>query len=97
MFKGEDYNYSSGEDENSQDSESFEDITIEKPIREEKGFFARLSSNIRSFTGGKTLTEEDLIPILKTFQEQLISKNVAHEISVKLCDSIKTNLLATKS
>lgn len=79
-------------DEDEEFSDSSDDGQIQEKSQK-KGFFSRLSSNIRSFAGGKLLTEEDLKPILQSFQEQLMSKNVAQEISEKLCDSVKANLL----
>jgi len=48
-------------------------------------------------TGNKTLNSLDLDPVLEKFKEILIGKNVAEEISVKICSSIKENLLKTKS
>lgn len=48
-------------------------------------FFKKLGS-------GKTITKEAMIPALEKMKEHLIAKNVAAEISEKLCDSVATKL-----
>ena len=48
-------------------------------------------------TGNKTLDNEDLKPILDKFKDDLMTKNVAEEIAQHLCDSMKNNLMKTKS
>jgi signal recognition particle receptor subunit alpha len=45
------------------------------------GLFSRLS-------GKKTLTKEDLEPVLVDMEKHLMSKNVAKEISEKLCEAV---------
>ena len=84
----------SDEEETKGDSayDSDEDINLESDSEEEKtggGLFSRLTSKIKNFTGNKVLTEEDLNPIMKEFADELTKKNVAHEISVKVCETVK--------
>ncbi len=43
------------------------------------------------------MTEDDLAPILAQFKEGLMEKNVAEEISRKICDSISAKLLDSKT
>lgn len=43
------------------------------------------------------MTEEDLIPVMKTFSDLLMEKNVAKEIAENLCDSVMKSLLKTKT
>lgn len=87
MFIGSDEDYESSSDE---------EMMTDKP-QQKSGFFGSLKSSFMTFTGGKVLTEEDLQPILEQFSQQLMSKNVAQEISHQLCESIKAKLLSTKS
>lgn len=61
----------------------------------ETGFFGRIANKVRSFTGNKQLTEEELEPVLQSFRQTLIGKNVAQQISAQLCESIKQGLLST--
>lgn len=49
-------------------------------------------SFFKSLTGGKVISEEMLEPALEKMKEHLITKNVAAEISVKLCSSVMAKL-----
>ncbi|XP_011496400.1 PREDICTED: signal recognition particle receptor subunit alpha homolog [Ceratosolen solmsi marchali] len=49
-------------------------------------------SMFKSLVGNKSLKEEDMRPVLEKLKDHLISKNVATDISQKLCDSICTKL-----
>jgi len=53
------------------------------------GFFKGLA-------GKKDLTEEDLAPVLAQFRDNLIAKNVAQAIAVKLCDSVSASLVGKR-
>ena len=45
-----------------------------------------------SLVGNKTLTQGDIEPVISKMQDHLISKNVAADVAVKLCDSVANNL-----
>ena len=49
-------------------------------------------SFFKNLTGGKTITRAGLDPILEKMKENLITKNVAAEISDKLCESVAVKL-----
>lgn len=49
-------------------------------------------SFFKSLTGGKTITREAMDPVLEKMKEHLIAKNVAAEISEKLCESVAAKL-----
>ena len=51
--------------------------------------FARL-------TGSKTLTEEDLKPVLEGMKQHLMKKNVAKEIAEKVCEGVGESLVGQK-
>lgn len=51
-----------------------------------------LFSFFKSLTEGRTVTREAMLPVLEKMKEHLITKNVAAEISEKLCDSVATKL-----
>ena len=42
--------------------------------------------------GSKTVSHEDMAPILEKMKDHLIAKNVAAEIAVKLCESVAAKL-----
>ena len=49
-------------------------------------------SFFKNLTGGKLITAEMLEPALEKMKEHLITKNVAAEISEKLCSSVMSKL-----
>ena len=49
-------------------------------------------SFFKTLTGGKTISRESMEPVLEKMKEHLIAKNVAAEISEKLCNSVATKL-----
>uniref|UniRef100_A0A1L8DVM6 Putative signal recognition particle n=1 Tax=Nyssomyia neivai TaxID=330878 RepID=A0A1L8DVM6_9DIPT len=49
-------------------------------------------SLFRGLVGSKNLTAEDMQPTLEKLKDHLIAKNVATDISYKLCDSVATKL-----
>jgi len=51
----------------------------------------------RNVVGGKTLTEEDLTKPLKGMEDHLLKKNVAREAAVRLCESVKRDLVGLKT
>ncbi len=59
--------------------------------------FSKLTSKLQNYIGNKTLTEEDLNPIMDQLITLLMEKNVAKEISEKLCENVKKSLLNTKT
>ena len=46
----------------------------------------------KGLVSGKTLSPEDVNPALEKLKDHLISKNVASDVSVKLCESVATKL-----
>ena len=51
---------------------------------------------LQTLSGNKPLTSEDLAPLLLQFKDHLISKNVASDIALKLCDSVSISLEGKK-
>lgn len=51
---------------------------------------------LTSLTTAKVLTDADIQPVLVKFQEHLRSKNVANEVSQKLCESVAASLVGQK-
>ncbi|KAH8245354.1 hypothetical protein KR032_009497 [Drosophila birchii] len=51
-----------------------------------------LLSYFKGIVGAKTMSLADLQPALEKMRDHLISKNVASEIAIKLCDSVATSL-----
>lgn len=49
-------------------------------------------SLFKNLVGSKTVSQEDMAPILEKMKDHLIGKNVAAEIAVKLCESVAAKL-----
>jgi signal recognition particle receptor subunit alpha len=73
------------------DSEEEEDLD-EREIQQTKQQTQKASGGVfsmfKSLVGNKSLKEEDMCPVLEKLKDHLIAKNVAADISQKLCDSI---------
>ena len=58
---------------------------------------SRLSGLFRNFVGGSTLTKDSLRQPLQQMENHLVEKNVAREAAVRLCNSVETDLLNSKT
>ncbi|XP_068234580.1 signal recognition particle receptor subunit alpha isoform X2 [Palaemon carinicauda] len=67
------------------------DIPSEKETSSKKSS-GGMFSMFKSLVGGKTLTDGDIAPVLEKMKDHLIGKNVAAEISIKLCQSVGQKL-----
>ena len=75
-----------------------------KPAPQEPSQDSLVSSSLGAITGlfrnvigNKTLTKSDLDKALKNMETHLLSKNVAREAALRLCNSVETTLLDTKT
>jgi len=80
-----------------------DDDKDEEEEEEEEDAKAESSKSKSSFFGGwinrltnRVLERDDLVPVLASFKEHLVAKNVASEIADKLCDSVIANLEGKK-
>jgi signal recognition particle receptor subunit alpha len=55
-----------------------------------------IGSMFARLTGGKTLSQEDLEPVLSSMKDHLMKKNVAKEIADKICDGVGKTLIGKK-
>lgn len=85
--------YDSGQDDASSEEEPEEIEEIPKKTAKTRGFFARISDGLKNITGNKVITDEDIESLLAKCKEDLMNKNVAEEISQRLCESIKKSLV----
>ncbi|KAI1796002.1 signal recognition particle binding protein [Ganoderma leucocontextum] len=60
------------------------------------GPLGALGSIFARLTGSKVLTEEDLKPVLEAMKQHLMKKNVAKEISEKVCEDVGQILVGKK-
>ncbi|GMH93012.1 hypothetical protein TrST_g3838 [Triparma strigata] len=60
------------------------------------GWGLGLKNMLSQVTGNRVLTEADLVPVLETLQQTLVSKNVASEIAKEICTSVRSSLVGKK-
>ncbi|KAJ3850902.1 signal recognition particle binding protein [Lentinula lateritia] len=60
------------------------------------GTVGTLGSLFSRLTGSKTLTEQDLKPVLEAMKQHLMKKNVAKEIADKVCEGVGESLIGKK-
>ncbi|XP_029429078.1 signal recognition particle receptor subunit alpha [Rhinatrema bivittatum] len=57
-----------------------------------KNSFGGMFGMLKGLVGSKSLSREDMDPVLEKMKDHLIAKNVAAEIAVQLCDSVANRL-----
>ncbi|XP_056467026.1 signal recognition particle receptor subunit alpha [Gadus chalcogrammus] len=92
--------YESSEEEEEEEEE--EEVVEEEPERikvadtkkvPKKGVgFGGMFGMLKGLVGAKSLSREDMEPVLDKMRDHLIAKNVAAEISIQLCDSVAKKL-----
>ena len=75
---------------------SFEVISSDDE-NEDGGFLGKLKTSFSTITEGSKIKEKDLDNILESFKNSLVTKNVAEEISRKICENLKEKLKSCKS
>lgn len=83
-----DMEYSESEEEIEEDEQ--EVSTKQKPKKGGKS--GGMFSMFRGLVGSKSIAAEDMVPVLDKLRDHLIAKNVAADVSQKLCDSVGAKL-----
>ncbi|NXF86918.1 SRPRA protein, partial [Eubucco bourcierii] len=63
-----------------------------KPSAKKGGGLGGMFGMLKGLVGSKSLTREDMDPVLEKMKDHLIAKNVAAEIAVQLCESVAKKL-----
>ncbi|WVW80739.1 hypothetical protein I302_102725 [Kwoniella bestiolae CBS 10118] len=71
-------------------------LSISTKTEDENVETSTWSNMFSRLTGKKTLTQEDLKPVLVEMERHLMSKNVAKDISEKMCESVGAALIGKK-
>ncbi|NXS50815.1 SRPRA protein, partial [Balaeniceps rex] len=76
------------------DDEAEEEKVIQNPSKPsaKKGGLGGMFGMLKGLVGSKSLTREDMDPVLEKMKDHLIAKNVAAEIAVQLCESVAKKL-----
>ena len=95
LYEVKDWEFTSGGD----GSDDVIAEVLKKGSQEQKtatGSMGALGSMFARLTGSKMLTEEDLKPVLEAMKQHLMKKNVAKEISEKVCEDVGQSLIGKK-
>uniref|UniRef100_A0A8C7MYW2 SRP receptor subunit alpha n=1 Tax=Oncorhynchus kisutch TaxID=8019 RepID=A0A8C7MYW2_ONCKI len=78
------------------DYESSEEDAVEKVVvadtSKQMGAYVGMFGMLKGLVGSKSLSQEDMEPVLEKMRDHLIAKNVAAEIASQLCDSVAKKL-----
>lgn len=80
------------ESSDEEEETSEEEQIVEKKPTTKSAKSGGMFSIFKSLVGSKSLTIEDMRPALEKMKDHLITKNVASDIAVKLCDSVSKKL-----
>jgi signal recognition particle receptor subunit alpha len=64
---------------------------------EESTFFKKIVGSVQKVIGNKSLTQDDLKPVLSLFKQRLMEKNVALDVADKITESVGQTLIETKT
>uniref|UniRef100_A0A8C7WAQ3 SRP receptor subunit alpha n=1 Tax=Oncorhynchus mykiss TaxID=8022 RepID=A0A8C7WAQ3_ONCMY len=86
-----DYESSEGEEE---EEDAVERVVVADTSKKipKKGAFGGMFGMLKGLVGSKSLSQEDMEPVLDKMRDHLIAKNVAAEIASQLCDSVAKKL-----
>ena len=80
--------------------DSFEYVSSDEEEQEDsnsQSIFTRFKTSLKKIAEMKNLDEATLRPILESFKEDLVRKNVAEEIARKICENLMQKLTHTKA
>ncbi|KAK3548887.1 hypothetical protein QTP70_021244 [Hemibagrus guttatus] len=90
----QDVEYESSEDMDEEEEEQKDMLATHDVIRKRprKGGIGGMFGVLKGLVGSKTLTQQDMEPVLEKMKDHLIAKNVAADIASQLCDSVARKL-----
>ncbi|XP_012693888.1 signal recognition particle receptor subunit alpha isoform X2 [Clupea harengus] len=93
-----DVDYESSEPEDEEEEEEEEEevervvVTEASKTGAKRGGLGGMFGMFKGLVGSKSLTQEDMEPVLDKMRDHLIAKNVAADIASRLCDSVAKKL-----
>ncbi|MBN3318037.1 SRPRA protein, partial [Atractosteus spatula] len=84
--------YESSEEEEEEEEEEEQVVSSASKKSSKKGGFGGMFSMLKGLVGSKSLTQEDMEPVLEKMRDHLIAKNVAADIASQLCESVAKKL-----
>jgi len=78
--------------------ESDEDIVSDdSDIDDSRGLFGRFVSSIQKVTGNAQMTQTQIQPVLTSFMEELMAKNVARDVASRIVEGVGNSLVGTRT
>ncbi|XP_029629337.1 signal recognition particle receptor subunit alpha [Salmo trutta] len=89
-----DYESSEGDEEEEEEEDAVERVVVADTSKKipKKGAFGGMFGMLKGLVGSKSLSQEDMEPVLDKMRDHLIAKNVAAEIASQLCGSVAKKL-----
>ncbi|XP_062408110.1 signal recognition particle receptor subunit alpha isoform X2 [Sardina pilchardus] len=87
-----DYESSEPEEEEEEEEEEERVVVTEAKKGAKRGGFGGMFGMLKGLVGSKSLSQEDMEPVLDKMKDHLIAKNVAADIAAQLCDSVAKKL-----
>ncbi|XP_017275565.1 signal recognition particle receptor subunit alpha [Kryptolebias marmoratus] len=87
--------YESSDDEEEEEEEEEEGVVVSETSKtspKKGGGFKGMFGMLKGLVGSKSLSREDMEPVLEKMRDHLIAKNVAADIASQLCDSVAKKL-----
>ncbi|KAG7479918.1 hypothetical protein JOB18_038864 [Solea senegalensis] len=87
--------YESSEEGEMEEEEEEERVVVNETSKistKKGGSFGGMFGMLKGLVGSKSLSHEDMEPVLEKMKDHLIAKNVAAEIASQLCDSVAKKL-----
>ncbi|XP_043532833.1 signal recognition particle receptor subunit alpha isoform X4 [Chiloscyllium plagiosum] len=81
--------------ESSEEQEEEEEEVVQETSHtgvKKRGGFGGMFGMLKGLVGSKSLTPQDMQPVLEKMKDHLIAKNVAADITVQLCESVAKKL-----
>lgn len=79
------------------ESEGEADSDSEIDAASKTGLFGRLVASVQKVTGNAKLGRPEIEPVLQSFQEGLMAKNVARDVACKIVESVGNRLVGTRT
>lgn len=96
LYEVRDWEFTAGDDTSDFVSRTLAAQQQAQEKQKSNGSLGSLGSLFARLTGSKVLTENDLKPVLDGMKQHLMKKNVAKEISEKICEGVGEGLVGKK-
>ena len=72
-------------------------VSDDSEIDDNKGLFGRFVSSIQNVTGNAQMTQSQIQPVLNTFMDELMTKNVARDVASRIVEGVGNSLVGTRT